>query len=223
MANAVERSFTLTSSSYDAERSRLIPDFEIFYGWAVRLVPDGAERILDLGAGTGLLAGFVRRKLPRAKLHLVDFSRAMLDQARARFAGDDGVSFEVADYAAGDLVGPWDAVVSALSIHHLEDDAKKGLLERVHAALAPGGVFINAEQVLGPTAALEARYKQEWLDQVRGLGATEEQVAQSLVRQREDKCSPVEEQLGWMREAGFEEVDCWFKSGRFAVMSGCRR
>jgi tRNA (cmo5U34)-methyltransferase len=222
MATSVEDAFNATSASYDVERTRLIPDYDSFYGWAARLVPAGAERVLDLGAGTGLLASWVRQRLPLARLHLVDFSTPMLDLARARFAGDDRVSFEVADYATGELGGAWDVVVSALSIHHLEDEAKRELFGRVHAALKPGGAFVNAEQVLGPTTALEAQYKREWLDEVRRLGATEEQIERSLFRQREDRCATVEDQLAWMRAAQFEEVDCRFKSGRFAVMAGVK-
>jgi tRNA (cmo5U34)-methyltransferase len=225
MATSVEHAFNATSGSYDVERRRLIPDFDSFYGWAVRLVPDDAERVLDLGAGTGLLASMVRQRLPLAKLHLMDFSVPMLDRARERFAGDERVSFEVADYAAGELCGvgsSWDAVVSALSIHHLENGAKRELFGQVYAALKPGGAFVNAEQVLGTTEALEAKYKREWLDEVRRLGATEEQIVRSLFRQREDRCATVEDQLAWMREAGFEQVDCRFKSGRFAVLAGVK-
>ena len=77
------------------------------------------------------------RSLPRARLHLIDIAEGMLDQARARFAGDDAVSF-----TAGDLetcaLPPADAYVSALAIHHLDDGAKQALFRRVFAALEPG-------------------------------------------------------------------------------------
>ena len=61
-----------------------------------------------------------------------------------------------------------------------------------YRSLKPNGVFVNADQVAGPTAELEERYKAWWLEQVRSLGATEEQVEASLYRQREDRCLPVE-------------------------------
>jgi tRNA (cmo5U34)-methyltransferase len=77
-------------------------------------------------------------------------------------------------------------------------------------------------QTLGPTPALESLYQATWLAQVRSLGATEEQIALSLFRQREDRCAPVHDQLAWMREAGFADVDCWFKDGRFAVLAGTK-
>jgi tRNA (cmo5U34)-methyltransferase len=222
MDSATQHVFDTTASTYDDARSRLIPGFEGFYRWAVDLVPPASPAIIDLGAGTGLLSAFIRARLPQAHLHLVDISEAMLQQASTRFAGQPNITFEVADYGAAPLREGADAIVSALSIHHLEDDAKRLLFARILVSLRPGGVFINAEQVLGPTPALESRYKAIWLEQVRALGATEEQIAASLFRQREDRCASVEDQLAWMRAVGFADVDCWFKDGRFAVMSGTR-
>lgn len=222
MTSATEQAFSSTAALYDRHRSRLIPCFDALYGWATELLPPDANRVLDLGAGTGLLSMFVRARLPEAELHLVDFSEAMLAQARARFAGDARVTVELADYAAGSLQGSYDAVVSALSIHHLEQETKQQLFRAVLDVLLPGGVFINAEQVLGPTPVLETRYRELWLQQVRALGTTEQELAASLYRQQEDRCATVEEQLGWMRTAGFRDVDCWFKDGRFAVLAGSR-
>jgi tRNA (cmo5U34)-methyltransferase len=223
MSDNVKTVFERTAATYDADRAKLIPCFETFYGWAVELIPQGSTNVLDLGAGTGLLSAFVRARFPDAGLHLIDVSEAMLAKARQRLGEDARVSYLVADYSEALEGRGYDAVVSALSIHHLEDEAKRTLFGRIHEALKRGGVFVNAEQVAGPTAGLEARYKELWLAQVRALGATEEQVAESLYRQEADRCASVEAQVGWMREAGFVDADCWFKDGRFAVMAGTAR
>ncbi len=222
MSTAAQQAFTTTAKFYDRNRSHLIPCFDSLYRWAVDLLPPNATHILDLGAGTGLLSAFVRARLPEAKLHLIDFSQAMLAQARDRFAGDAHVTFELADYATDGLQGAYHAVISALSIHHLEDTAKQQLFRVVLDMLEPGGVFINAEQVLGTTPALDERYRSFWLEQVRALGATDQEIADSLYRQQQDRCATVEDQLHWMQAAGFRDVDCWFKDGRFAVLAGTR-
>lgn len=222
MTNATKDVFDNTAASYDTDRAKLLPGHEKFYGWAIALVPEGAQRILDLGAGSGILTGMVRKAFPEAEIRLVDFSEAMLEKARVRLGEDARLTYAVADYMTADLGEGYDAVVSALSIHHLEDEAKRRLFVRVREALRPGGVFVNAEQVAGPTEVLEAEYKALWLRQVRGAGATEQQVADSLYRQQEDRCASVEAQMEWMREAGLVEVDCWWKEGRFAVMAGRR-
>lgn len=215
-----EHVFSSTAALYDANRTRLIPGFEGLYGRAVDLVPAEATQVLDLGAGTGLLTALVKARCPEASFHLIDLSAAMLDKARTRFAGDPRVAFEVADYSVCTLGGGYHAVVSALSIHHLDDAAKRTLFQTVRKSLRPGGMFVNAEQVLGPTPALEERYKREWLHQVKALGATEQEISDSLFRQQQDRCASVEDQMTWMRAAGFTDVDCWFKDGRFATLAG---
>lgn len=222
MNSATQHAFDTTAASYDVDRSRLIPGFDSFYRWAVDLVPPASLSIVDLGAGTGLLSSFLRTRLPHAQLHLVDVSDAMLQHARTRFAGQPHVTFEVADYQTAPLPQGVDAIVSALSIHHLENEAKRLLFHRIYLSLKPGGVFINADQTLGPTPALESLYRAAWLSQVRSLGATEQQIAASLFRQREDRCAPVHDLLAWMRSSGFADVDCWFKDGRFAVLAGTK-
>ena len=222
MSLSTEHAFSSTAALYDLNRSRLIPGFESLYGWAVDLVPANATQILDLGAGTGLLTSFVKVRFPDASFHLIDLSAAMLDKAKERFRGDQRVTFEVGDYSTGIIQGQYHAVVSALSIHHLKDDAKRILFQTIRNVLLPGGVFVNAEQVLGSTPALEERYKREWLHKVKELGATEQEISDSLFRQQQDYCASVEDQMSWMRAAGFIDVDCWFKDGRFATLAGTR-
>jgi tRNA (cmo5U34)-methyltransferase len=145
----------------------------------------------------------------------------MLDRARA-VLGEDRTTYLVADLADPLPAGPWDAVVSALAIHHLEDAGKRDLVARVHAALRPGGVFVNAEQVLGPTPRLDALYM-EWHEaRARAAGSDDAEWASAVERMRHDRSATVEDQLTWLRDAGFAAVDCVFKDHRFAVIVALR-
>ena len=222
MPTATQEIFDITAATYDADRARLIPCYDAFYRRTTDLIPAGARNILDLGAGTGLLSAFVRQWYPEAHIILADLSEPMIEKARARFEDDANVTFEVTDYTRAPITGTYDAIVSALSIHHIDDDAKRSLFAKIFSALRPGGVFVNAEQVAGPTPALDELYKKLWLQQVREAGATPDQIADSLYRQQDDRCASVEDQLDWLREAGFADVDCWFKDNRFAVLAGTR-
>jgi tRNA (cmo5U34)-methyltransferase len=219
---ATQEIFDITAPTYDAHRAKLIPCYDALYRRTTDLIPAGAKNILDLGAGTGLLSAFVRQWYPDAHIILADLSEPMLEKARQRFAEDANVTFEVTDYTTAPITGTYDAIVSALSIHHIEDAAKRTLFDKIFSALRPGGVFVNAEQVAGPTPALDALYKTLWLQQVREAGATPDQIADSLYRQQDDRCASVEDQLDWLREADFTDVDCWFKDNRFAVLAGTR-
>lgn len=220
----VGSSFDATASIYDRSRRQLIPCFDDFYRSAVELAPfgrDDAIDILDLGAGTGLMAAFFAEAFPRARLTLVDVAAEMLDRARERFAGDaNRFRYAVLDYAPGKLPGTFDVVVSCLSIHHLSDVEKAALFRCVRAALRPGGVFINADQVLGATPAVEERNHEAWLAAVRQLGVSPEDLAAAQERQKHDRPSTLADQLRWLEEAGFADVDCAYKNGMFAVFSG---
>ena len=216
--------FSRFAASYDAMRRRLIPCYDAFYGTALELIADArssaAMRVLDLGAGTGLFSAMLLERFPTARLHLMDASADMLEQARRRFSGHPTVSFAVADMATADLDGPWDVVASALAIHHLDDEAKQALFRRIRGTLVPGGIFVNAEQVLGPSPQAEERYALIWLAQISSLGVPEDEITRAGERMAHDRCASVEDQLRWMRDAGFADVDCSFKAWRFAVLSG---
>ncbi len=217
------QTFTATAGAYDATRRQLIPCFDRFYGTAIEalgLVEGGpVRRVLDLGAGTGLLSGLVREALPDAELVLLDGSEAMLDGARDRL-GDQGVTYVRDDLREPLPEGPFDAVVSSLAIHHLDDAGKRDVYARALAALRPGGAFVHAEQVLGETERVEARTWALWLARARGLGIDEEALAASVDRQALDRHGPLEPQLAWLRELGFADVHAPFRDGRFAVMVG---
>jgi tRNA (cmo5U34)-methyltransferase len=218
--------FDATAATYDRDRMKLIPGHEAFYAAALELIPTDALRIVELGAGSGLFSSMLRAAFPEAHLTLIDFSENMLALARQRLGSNSDaaqITFSLADYTTEPLPAYSDAVVSSLSIHHLEDERKRALLPHIFAALRPGGIFINADHIAGPTPELEQTYQLRWLADVRALGATEQQIADSLFRQQEDRRTPVAEQLAWLRDAGFDNVDCWYKHSSFAVMSGTRR
>jgi tRNA (cmo5U34)-methyltransferase len=222
MANHTREVFDATASFYDANRSRLIPGCDTFYRYAIDLIPAHAQHILDLGAGSGLLTVLIHNRFPEARIHLIDFSGPMLELAKRRFGNASFAIYEQADYVKATFPMNLDAVVSSLSIHHLDHADKREIFCKTYAALAPGGRFINADQVAGPTPNLDERYRTLWLEQVRIAGATQEQIQASLYRQQEDRCASVEVQLQWLREAGFRDADCWYKENRFAVMAGTR-
>ena len=216
--------FGAQAETYDAARRRLIPCFDAFYGAAVAavgLAGDPVGRVLDLGAGTGLLTGFVRAAHPDAALTLLDGAAPMLERARAAL-GDKRTRYVVGDLADPLPSGPWDVIVSALAIHHLDDGAKRALFARVRDGLRPGGVFVNAEQVLGSSPAWTAHHEAWHEAAARAGGSDDAEWAGALERMRADRCASVEDQLGWLREAGLD-AECLFRDHRFAVLAAVRR
>ena len=219
--------FDEAAGGYDEARRRLVPGLDELYGAVLRSIPFRVEdriRVLDLGAGTGLLSAVISQRYPRARITLVDLSVEMLRVARRRFASEPNrFEFRVMDFARKDLPSGYDLVVSALSIHHLTDGDKRETFEKVGGALVADGCFVNLDQVLGETPEEEALYEEWWLRRVREAGASEEELAAAFRRMRADKNATLGAQLRWLEEAGFEGVGCARRDHRFAVYAGRKR
>jgi tRNA (cmo5U34)-methyltransferase len=225
-ASQVRTAFDAAASGYDRTRQQLVPCFDAFYETLVERLPfrsGDAPRILDLGAGTGLLAAQIFAAHPGADITLVDVAGAMLAQARKRLsaAAEAGrAHFAISDLARPGFSGPFDAIVSALAIHHLDAAGKQHLFALVHRALRPGGVFLNADQVRGSSPRLEGIYEAAWLARVHERGVSAADLTAAQERMRLDRTDTLEDQLAWLRTAGFQDVGCFFQHYMFAVFGG---
>jgi tRNA (cmo5U34)-methyltransferase len=230
-AAAIRRAFDAGAAAYDPTRRRLVPCFDAFYGAALAELPgdEGAPLdVLDLGAGTGLLAALVAHARPRARLVLVDLAPEMLAVARERFAGlrRDAV-FVNADLARDPLPARpgagFHAVVSGLAIHHLAPAEKRDLYARVHDVLAPRGVFVNADQVLGTTREDDRARHAAWERAARALGSDDGEIGRAKERMALDRCDTTGDQLAWLSAAGFAEAKVVFEDAIFAVFVARKR
>ncbi len=180
-----------------------VPDYERLQE-AVAAASEGmaVSRVLDLGTGTGVTLAAVLARHPGAGAVGIDESAAMLEAARAHPELDrpGAVELRVADLADPLPVGPFDLVVSALAVHHLDGPAKADLFRRVAAVVDLPGRF-----VLGDVVVPE--------DQADAV---------TPVSDDYDRPSSVADQLAWLEEAGFNSVVVW--SGRdLAVLRADRR
>jgi SAM-dependent methyltransferase len=184
--------------------SREIPHRDIAEEMLLKALPQQVVQFLDLGTGDGRLLALVRRHHPDAKAIGLDSSAPMLDRAKERF--DDDPLIELREH---DLRGPLveagmaNVVVSGLAIHHLEDERKRELFGEIHALLVPGGVFANLDLARSASPRLHERFRRE-------IGRIEDDPT--------DRLAGLTEQMDWLRDAGFGEVDCHFKWLELALM-----
>ncbi len=173
-------------------------------------VPRDARRVLDLGTGDGRLLALLRADRPGMRGVGLDFSELMLEAARTRFAGDERIELVKHDLAEPlpDL-GSFDVVVSSVAIHHLEHERKRSLYGEIFALLEPGGVFANFEHVASASHRLHLMF----------FAAIDEPLEHE---DPSDRLLDVETQLRWLRELGFEDVDCYWKWLEIALLVGVK-
>jgi tRNA (cmo5U34)-methyltransferase len=199
-----------TVASFAERRRVLIPLLDVQEDILKAVLTRGArpvDRFLDLGAGTGAVSELVLGiggDDSQSQGVLVDVSEPMLSRASVNLApfagrwqivrGDLGSP----DWRAGLLEGQYDAVVSGLAIHHLSSTRKREL----------EGLF--DEYMLASAVAHEHEHGRDGSDQNVDFDTGEDQL------------DSIEDQLRWLRDAGFQHVDVHFKWAEAAVFGGVK-
>lgn len=181
-----------------------------------------SPRILELGCGTGNLTQKLLTRSPDSRVVAYDLSPQMLDEARQKLAAvGQQVEWIEADISRGDFAGPFDAVISAIAVHHVPPRAKPGLFRRLYAALRPGGCLVIADTFRAATPALDATYRQL---RAAEPASPDDDAAYEAFRAQAGpaggSATHLERYLGWMRQAGFTSVDCVWKYFSLAVVYG---
>ena len=226
---ATRQRFDEIAATYDTQFVRFIGRYEDMHGVMIELVrgmkPE-ARRFLDLGTGTGEVARRVLEAFPSSSVHAVDFSERMVELARAKLSTyGERFTCDVAGLAeyAPRSTPPYDAIVSALAIHHLADEDKRQLAVRACAALAPGGLFLNADLVRGETDLETEITLALHVESMRARGLSSEEIEDRLRRHREnDIPATLSDQIRWLKEAGCRDVFVPWKHLWQAIIVGIR-
>jgi tRNA (cmo5U34)-methyltransferase len=222
----VVRSFALQAEERERQRrdqfqllARLLP-----FG------PDDAFTFVDLGAGTGTAARALLAEYPRASAILAEYSPQMITEGEHHMAAFAG-SYRYVEFDM--LASTWpeavparvDAVVSALSIHHLPDSRKRAIFREILEHLQPGGWYVNYDPIRAPDGALEAiweRVNDRYEPDAPFKRAHRSPQEQARYENHVRYMIPLEPQLRWLREAGFTGVDVFWKRLDWVIYGGSR-
>lgn len=218
---SIEEQFNLIANEYDVNRRRFIPCFDDYYINSTKMILAGIDEpasVLDLGAGTGLLSYYWYRECDTAKYVLVDIAEDMLQVSRKRFDGIENVSHQMMDYTKRLPDGNFDTIISALSIHHLDDIQKKELFMRIFEKLPDGGIFANYDQFCSDSHEMSDWMDSFWESGLYSSGLTENDIELWKERRKLDKECSVETEINMLREYGFLQVQCIYSYNKFSVI-----
>jgi SAM-dependent methyltransferase len=180
-------------------------------------IPINAKRVLDLGTGNGRLLKIIKANRPNITGVGLDISPTMLRVAQESFAVDKSVKVIEHDLNNSLLPllskpGTFDVIVTSLTIHHLTHKRKRSIYEEVFSLLNRGGIFCNLEHVDSPTSNLHEHF----------LNSIGDRIARFARDENSDRLLSLETQLGWLRQIGFVDVDCYWKWLELALIIGIK-
>jgi tRNA (cmo5U34)-methyltransferase len=206
-----------------AEQRRLMAD----------LLPFGDDEeftFLDLGAGTGAASRAILERHPRATAVLADFSAQMMAAGEPQMRSYAGryrtVEFDMTtgEWPAG-IPGQLDAIVTSMCVHHLTDERKQGLFGEIFGHLVPGGWYFNYDPVSAPDPAVGQiwerigdRENPEAAHRRHHRTAEEQARWENHVRY----IIPLDQQLKYLRSAGFTGIDIFWKKLENVIYGGYR-
>jgi len=201
--------------------------FEMARRVVEKLLGRPPSRVVDLGAGDGVFARELLQHHPHVPVVLLDYSEPMLALAR-KSPPTAKSTFALCDLSkegwASSIEEAPDLVVSAFALHHLPHSRQEQLFAEVFSLLAPGGIFVNLDQIATATPGPEGVF----LD-VLAKNIVERNPSLDLAKTRasfDSKSSDVDFPAStrllveWMTLAGFTDVDCYLQVLHTALMAG---
>jgi tRNA (cmo5U34)-methyltransferase len=224
------------TADFDRGIRQLLPKYDEMLEAISLGISTDVKKVIDLGCGTGELSLKILQHCPKATIMAMDYSPRMLEFANDKMEkagfGDrwNGIEMDFGDWATDEESGyigvKFDACVSSLAIHHLNDEMKLELFKCVAKVLKPGGVFWNADPILPENPQLEAMYqsvREKWtseqgttLEQVRSLMGTSSDRGHSS----QDCLATLASHLEMLTQAGFNSIAVPWKYYGIAVFGG---
>jgi tRNA (cmo5U34)-methyltransferase len=206
----------------------------------VALVPhlDRPFTVVELCCGEGLLAEALLERSPTCTVIGLDGSAGMLQRAQERLAAYEARfqarQFDLAETSWRETAQAVQAVVTSMAVHHLDGPQKQALFRDVYRMVTDGGAFVIADIIQTAHSLGQGLAAKAWDEAVRERSLElDGNTAAFDFFTREgwnthryldpddiDKPSRLFDQLKWLEQAGFADVDVhWMRAGH-AVFGG---
>jgi tRNA (cmo5U34)-methyltransferase len=226
--NEIKDHFEKEAHFYDEIILKLIPYYKEMVNSLASSIPCDKEasiQILDLGCGTGSISKAILEKFPKAKCTIIDISREMLRIAESKI-GKNAINKSICeDFYELTIENKYDVVASSLALHHLiTDEDKKAFYSKIFNMLKPNGIFLNADVVLGSNEYFQHNNMEKWIAYMHRSCSMDAITNNWLVKYRnEDKPAGLIDQIKWLEDIGFSDVDVIWKYYNFAVYGGLKK
>jgi tRNA (cmo5U34)-methyltransferase len=236
MQNVFPGEVFANTADFDTGIRQVLPRYDECLDVITRCLPSTSQRILELGCGTGELTLKILKRFPNAQVIALDYSPRMVQFAQDKIttAGYQqqwtGIQADFGDWANNpekfDIGSGFDACVSSLAIHHLDDEMKLKLFQQIAAKLTPNGCFWNADPTLSESPALAEVYKaarEEWVVE-QGISLTEITAKRGTSTTEgyssQDQLATLDAHLQMLTKAGFKTVAVPWKFYGLVVFGG---
>jgi len=147
----------------------------------------------------------------------------MIKMARLKLSRYNDVEFLADNFLDLDFNEEYDAVISSLALHHLQPEEQELFYGKIKGWLKEGGVFYNADNILGSTKHLNEVYLDKWVEFMLQSHTKEEIEKIWLPKHKEEDFPvPLNSHICWMKNAGFQDVDVVWKYYMFGVYGGLK-
>jgi len=224
----VRNHFQEEARQFDEIIIKLIPYYDQMIDALVNALPFDKQqpiRIIDLGCGTGTISLAIKKQFPNAIITCLDMAPNMLEMTNSKLTqyGDD-IEYIEAAFADDNFAQKYDAVVSSLALHHLvTDNDKQNYYKLIYESLNPGGVFYNADVILGESEAQQIEYLEKWKEFMLRSVSEEEIENKWLVKYYdEDHPAKLSDHLRWLEQTGFKDFQTIWQYYGGAVFGGVK-
>jgi tRNA (cmo5U34)-methyltransferase len=218
------------TNAFEDMLERSIPLYDLMRDLTTELaagfLPDAAGGVaVDLGASRGDGLALLKKVRRQAQFHAVEVSEPMLAALEERWPQDHsripehGVYVHDHDLRKGyPPTGQAHVTLCVLTLQFTPIEHRQRILRDIWTRTYPGGALLLVEKVLGSTADMDEQLVRHYYAMKRENGYSDEQIERKRLS-LEGVLVPVT--AAWnedlLRQAGFGEVDCYWRCLNFAA------